>query len=95
MAPYQGYEIGHNAPKMWPDKLVVKGLGRRQEEGGRECERGGLFPEKNIDLIISSSLPRAPVYFFPQRKKLSDTDRGEDAGWKRVKERERKRQIRG
>lgn len=45
----------------------------------RESERGGLFPERNIDLIIFSTRPLA-LAPFSQRERLSDIDRGEDTG---------------
>lgn len=78
MAAYLACEIGHNAPMMWSDRLVIKDR-QRQQERDRESERGGLFPERNIDLIIFSTRPLA-LAPFSQRERLNDIDRGEDTG---------------
>lgn len=94
MAAYQAHEIVHNAPKMWPDKTVVKGRAETAGVRQRVRERRPISWEEywSDHLFLPSS---SSSELFSQRKKLSDIDRREDAGWNRVKERERKRQMRG
>lgn len=84
-------EIGHDVLMMWSDKPAIQKTGSRKETGSQREEAyflGGI--------LIWSSLPLFfQLYLLSSEKEAEWQRQGEeDSGWKRVKETERKRQIR-
>lgn len=78
-------EIGHNARMMWSDKLAIQKTGRGRR---RESDRGNVFPERNIDLIISSfsSSSSFPQTVLGERGWVTKTGRLKESEGDREKE---------